>query len=462
MKKIVCVILPDYVLQDQFTNTPEGAFRIHAILKLAGHTSHLLDLRKCGNDYELESVVRFFLNIDYDYFFISATTAQAGIANVLAKAIKKKCPNSMIVMGGTHVNAIVNSDKWNNCDLLNIHPDIDCFAQGYYWNENDINRLISQIAKSTIIYGNGLQTKDMIIPLPYEDLQNNCVSQTGGVMRNGEVGQIPTQNMLISVGCAFDCSFCFNEFTKCSRPDPSSVVKEMGRRVTRYGIKGIKINDDDAFQNCKWNEEFINCYRASGLELKFLASTRGDLKHGSRKLRNLIELNVLCGLSVLGIGLEWASDKVLALANKKITVADVKQSIESLNDNTNCEILLYSIYGLPGMDDRAVDDMIEFIQWAKGKIRHISMTNFVPLIGTDIYEHPEKYDMSLMVPPWDGNNDWEKFYFSGKFDDIKAIGVDNTIEWFLQSKLKVYKCLDECGFLRKETKRDAEKAGYLL
>lgn len=196
--------------------------------------------------------------------------------------------------------------------------------------------------------------------------------------------------------------------------------------------------------------------------MAYLASTRCDLKHGGKKLESIIALNKL-GLSVLGLGVEWADDRVLVINNKRIVVDDAKRSIELLQEYTDVEILLYSIFGLPGMDDEAVDKMIEFLQWCRGRVKHVSMTNFVPLIGTDIYEYPEKYDMNLMVPTrYEDGIDWSKFYFSGKFDEIRGLPSGMTPEGFLALKLKVYRCLNECGFLRNETKRDAEKAGFLI
>lgn len=461
MKFLSC-ILPDFVLENQFSNTPEGIFRIHSLLKMSGHESRLMDFRNCRNEFEMESVLMVFAKSDFDVCLISATTAQGNIVNSFAKSFKKKFASKMLVLGGTHVNAILSSDKWTQ-PLFELHPNVDCFACGYYWDSVDIGFFISHMGRGKIVYGFANPSKDTIIPMPYEDLQNNCVSMTGGVIRNGSVGEIKTQNMLISSGCIYKCAFCFNELDRCRRPEPSDVVKELRRRVGKYGIQGIKINDDDAFQNVAWNEKLIPFMKDSGLDLKFLASTRASIKHGGKKLASLVELNKV-GLKVLGLGLEWASDDVLKMVNKCITVQSVKDSIIALNENTDCEILLYSIYGLPGMNEKAVDNMIEFLQWAKGKVKHVSITNFVPLIGTDIYENPEKYGMELMVPTGyiNGHIEWEEFYFNGGFDNIRALQHGNTRERFLDDKARVYRCLHECGFLRRETENDMKKAGYSL
>jgi len=460
--RFLSVILPDYVLENQFSNTPEGVFRIHALVKMAGHDSQLLDLRNCRNDYEMECVVKIFVDSKFDICLVSATTAQGNVLNSFTKSLKAKFPNKLIVLGGTHVNAISNSMGWHADYLEILHPNVDCFAVGYYWTVAHIKKLISQMGKGAIIRHDGTKTKDIILRLPYEDLQNNSVSRGGGIIhRNGDCEEMLSQNMLFSVGCAHKCSFCFNEFTCQSRSKPSDVLLEISRRITRYGINAIKINDDDAFNNLKWNEKFIEQSRAWNMPMRYLASTRANVNKNKKKLQQLVELNVL-GLSVLGIGVEWADDRVLEINNKRVTVKDIKQSIELLSSYSDIEILLYSIFGLPGMDDRAVDNMMEFIQWCKGKVKHISMTNFVPLIGTDIYENPEKYGMELMVPMgMQENIDWGRFYFNGKFDDIKALSLGETRERHLLRKADVYKCLDECGFLRHETKNDAIKAGYL-
>ncbi len=462
--KFVCVLFPDYRFPNQYSNTPDGILRIYTLLKQIDVDVEFLDCRVAGNDEQLKSILK---EVSADVFLFSATTSQGNMVNVASKVVKEQNKYCTTVLGGTHVNAIISSAKWHFRELPLIHPDIDVFASGYYWGERCVEGLCYALQKRTvdekILHFNTELPHNIALPLDYDVLGKHKTSMSGGVIRKGNVGLIRTQNILFTVGCRYNCGFCFNEIKTPKRENPEQIIAEIRRRMQKYYITGLKVNDDDPFYDLEWNEEFISQLSSSNIRLRYLISTRCDVeRQNHKKLEQLIQLNRL-GTDVIGVGVEWASDEVLKKVHKGVTLKKIKETIELLSKHTNAEILCYSVFGLPGLKKTTVDEMVDFIYWAKNKVKHISMTNFVPLIGSPIYETPKKYNMNLYVPQgYQEGINWEDFYFSGEFDKIHALPTGVGRDKYLSYKVKIYKALKACGFLRKETEADAVKAGYKI
>lgn len=476
--KIVCIQLPDYIYADQFSNTPEGMLRVHTLLKMAGEESSFLDLRVCSGKEETESLLKEVLkNYRPEVCMVSAVSPQGNILNHVAQVITENS-KSIVVVGGPHINALQKSEHWGASDIRAAHPHVHLFVGGYIWTLDDIRVLLrdvksvlerSNLAYQAIIGRWVVVASNIVLPLMYEDLGEHAVCRGGGLVHKG-AGDI-TQNMTFSVGCKYRCAFCFNYCRDVERGDPEDVALEIRRRIGKYGINALKINDDDPFADLDWNDWFIAAMKKHGVKISMLASTRcnyGVMQTG-RRMEQFKELEAL-GLKVLGIGVEWPDDKVLKLVHKGTTVQYIKETVEDLVKNTGIKVLAYCIYGLPGTSED-LSSLQDFCEWAKGKISFLSMTNFVPLPGSPIYEMPHAYrmrvSMDMPYPNSAGSYDWEALYFVGDpfapplaWPDVWGTSVRRDsglhIRW-KHYKERAYQILDEFGLLRKETAEDVKK-----
>ena len=466
MYKIKLVVFPDYGLEYKFANTPDTIVRIYTLLQMAGYQDvSILDCRNCRNDSEFQQVILCECLHTADIYLLSAVSCQGNLVSTTSYFLKQSVPKCKIAVGGNHITSICKSNKWDTEDLSRLHPDIDIFVNGYIWNKEDVKVLVEGItsihdSKHIVFEQLHPYKEEIVVPMMYEGLGANDVCKGGGWIRKTGTGDIRTQNMMMSMGCAFHCTFCFNPYKRTVNAEPKVIIDELVRRMETYNIDGIKFDDDDPVQNLNWNDKFLDAMEEVNLPLQYLISTRCDIHRGDyKKLKQLVRFSKV-GLKIVGLGVEFPSDTVLTNVRKGLRVSYIKDAIDKLNRYTDCEILSYSIFGLPPVNRKVIDEAIDFIQWAKGKLKHLSMTSFTPLIASPIYEEENCNRVPIGA---DGENpNWDTFYFTGDFDKIRYLPEGLSEDTYMEYKLEVYKCLKENGFLRKETANDIKKAGYSI
>lgn len=463
--KIKLVVFPDYGLEYKFANTPDTVVRLYTLLKMAGYEDVIImDCRACKDNFEFAHQLLDETHNPADIYLLSAVSCQGDLVSYASKRLKVVVPNCKIAVGGNHITSIHKSSKWDENRLRHIHQNVNTFVSGYLWNKTDAEKLINTVVETNqtrFINFSKLhpEKEEIVLPMQYEALGVNDTCKGGGWIRKTGTGEMRTQNMMMSQGCAFHCTFCFNPYKRTVNADPETIVKELERRISEYDIDGIKFDDDDPVQNLNWNDKFLDAMERENLPLQYLISTRCDIHRGDyKKLKQLVRFSKV-GLKVVGLGVEFPSDTVLKNVRKGLKVSYIKDTIDKLNKYTDCEILSYSIFGLPPVNRKVIDEAIEFIQWAKGKLKHLSMTSFTPLIASPIYEEE---NCNRVPKGKDKNTDWSTFYFTGEFDKIRYLPKGLTEDKYMEYKLEVYKCLKENGFLRKETANDIIRAGYKI
>lgn len=246
------------------------------------------------------------------------------LIKILARELKKKCPDILIIAGGPTATFSDNELLTDIPELdicvrregeYTVYDIIDCLNKG-----KDIGgvtgisyrkdkKVIRNQTRPLIIDNQNRFAELDVIPSPY----------LTGVLKPEDIlehnGDIP---VLTSRGCVYKCSYCnFSAMSKHTIRYHSidrimSELEVIGRLRESHREFRVGIQDDTFTSNKRRVYELCSRINEKGLDLEFWAETRGDLLDSK-----MIDALYRAGMRRIDIGLESSVPKVL-YAMKKV------------------------------------------------------------------------------------------------------------------------------------------------
>jgi radical SAM superfamily enzyme YgiQ (UPF0313 family) len=96
------------------------------------------------------------------------------------------------------------------------------------------------------------------------------------------------------------------------------------------------------------------------------------------------------------------------------------------------------IVGLPGETPETFQEVIKFIK--EGKPRKVTISHLVPLPGSDIYEHPDKYGVRIL------HHDWDKYEYTKAVTETDTISTEMARELALEANNAYLENLSDAVF----------------
>ena len=158
-----------------------------------------------------------------------------------------------------------------------------------------------------------------------------------------------------SRGCPYTCSFCsFGKLPWRTRKI-EEVLAELAWLKKDYGVRRILFFDDVLTLDQRRTERMCNGMIDAGLDMEWVCCTRAN-----NVSRELLALMKRAGCREIAFGIESGSDTVLADTTKGVTKDQIRQAARWCHE---VGILFYglAIIGLPGEDERSVQDTVDFI-----------------------------------------------------------------------------------------------------
>ena len=302
-----------------------------------------------------------------DLYGFSASTVNFPKVVEYAKQLK----SAYTIIGGSHASALPNQAR-SFFDAVVVGP-----------GENVLEEVIRDFKTNR---KGGIFCKSMTdidsIPIPLRTIRNR-------IPYNPFDGERNSASLITSRGCPFQCSFCASNAIwgrKVLFRSLDSVLTEISYLQETYGISSFKFVDDIFVLNKK---RFLSFSHAlSDLKIKWFCEMRMD------SIDDLIlDHMIASGCTTVDLGVESVDDIVLQKIQKKQTVKSMKKAIHKIQEK-GLKVKIYLIYGLPFEPSDIVTKMMGFIEEVNPDF--VSLFTFVPYPGTDIYEHPEKYNIKWM------------------------------------------------------------------
>tara|TARA_B100000579_G_scaffold130123_1_gene105053 strand:+ start:3788 stop:5371 length:1584 start_codon:yes stop_codon:yes gene_type:complete len=251
---------------------PLGIAMLAAYLREKGFGVGVLDCP--GLRIDSEKVFEIITEKDPDIIAFSTSTYTLFRAIEIAKKIRSKSQNKLILLGGSHANVAAEEtvDQYDYFDIVSYGKDgeliIHDIVAKYKEKNCDRNLFMSdhEILKSIkgIIYKiNNVAIRNEeaenipdldVLPFPARDL----FPLERYIPLPNQYKRLPATNMVVIRGCPYSCSFCDQAFTGARRSSPQRAVAEIKHCVEVLGIREISFWDDMLCYHKKWMKEFLN------------------------------------------------------------------------------------------------------------------------------------------------------------------------------------------------------------
>jgi hypothetical protein len=204
--------------------------------------------------------------------------------------------------------------------------------------------------------------------------------------------------LTIAHGCYWHkCSFCDTALDYIHRFDSASatvLVDRIERLIARTGQTGFHFVDEAA-PPAALKELALELLRR-----KVSISWWTNIRLENAFTRDLCRLLAASGCIAVTGGLETASDRLLALMNKGVTVRQAAQVCRNLS-SAGIMVHAYLMYGFPTQTEQETVDSLEIVRqlFEQGLIQSAFWHQFTATIHSDVGKNPAKYQCRIIGPP---------------------------------------------------------------
>jgi anaerobic magnesium-protoporphyrin IX monomethyl ester cyclase len=161
-------------------------------------------------------------------------------------------------------------------------------------------------------------------------------------------------------GCFGKCDFCGAARTARRNSDPWSIIMNMKNLMDTYGVNTFLFMESLTFSSAKWVKSFCEAVIQSGLDIYYIAISRGDFRYDEE----LLELLNKSGCVAINIGFESGSNDMLRAMNKEVTV---EQYWKIYEDFMRHEIAVFGqfVTNMPGETPESLALTAKFVEETK-------------------------------------------------------------------------------------------------
>ncbi|UCB56943.1 MAG: cobalamin-dependent protein [Candidatus Omnitrophota bacterium] len=342
------------------------------------HEVSILDTRIEDLSYEeyTDRIVTFKPDL------VGITTMSFTLNNVIntVQFINKKLPKTLICLGGPHLK----NYSEETLKLKNIRVDYIVKGEG----EKTFPQLLDRIETGESledIEGIGYKKDGKIFINPTTSLIDSLDSIRWpdrrlvpyklcySILGNGEI----MTTIQTSRGCPYNCIYCHEARSKYRRRNVYDVIDEIEHCVS-LGIKDFFFIDDLFTLNKQWILTFCRLLIEKGLKIKFKISARVNTIDGE-----ILQWLNKAGCYRIHYGIESASQRVLDVLQKKITLRQQKEAV-FLTKKAGIRTFCYFILGSPSETKEEILKTIDYAIELDSDYAHFAIA--VPYPGTQLYK----------------------------------------------------------------------------
>ncbi len=366
MMKVVLINPPQYT---KYPQPPMGLALLGAILEREGHEINILDLN-VQPEYKLTKAIAS------DVVGITAMTPTINTSLKTAKHLKGINPKLKIVLGGVHATLLPKET---------INSDIDVLVKGE--GDNAILEVLKDDIKG--IYESESEVDMDSLPflayhlLPWQKYKPHPP--------HGR--EKPFFATITSRGCPYHCTYCSKAVfgNKFRAQSPKRVVDEVEYYIKRFGAKEIAFYDDVFTLDKKRVYGIVDEILRRGLKVCWTCETRANLVD-----RELLKHMEKAGCYSIAYGIESASQDILDIIDKDITLAQVREGVGWTRE-AGIQTIGYFMIGSPNETPETIRQTIDFAKKLKLDYAQFSVTT--PFPRTKLYEF--YMDSNKENVPWD-------------------------------------------------------------
>jgi anaerobic magnesium-protoporphyrin IX monomethyl ester cyclase len=370
-----------------------------ANVKKEGFTVKYIDMDACL--VPVDRLVGYVEQNEPKLVAFSAVTTNVKAAAYIAGRIKERCRETLICLGGVHATMVPQ-------ETLAEFPAFDFLVRG------EGEQVIPQVLRR-LHAGRGDFTNIVGVIVPGKaDLSSHLVQDLGSLpfpaWEEFDLPRYPGVDLhrtrrelpvITARGCPYDCCFCCRQpgMRRVRYRSVESILDELARNVNVFGAEATLFVDETFTVNKRFTAEICEGILAQGLhrKMRWSCSTRVDTAD-----QDLFHLMRTAGCYDVFFGFESGDDRLLEIAGKRITTAQMKDAVAKAKQ---ADLAVHGcfILGLPGETEETIEKA-----WKLAKelnIRGISFPIAVPFPGTRLRDMAERGEYGLRIT----SNNWEDY-----------------------------------------------------
>ena len=413
--KTIIVTIP--LREERAAYFPVGSLSVVTVLRRAGFTNSYL----YNTDWlrpSFEQIIEYLKNEQPDILGISAVVSTSyKYAKELSLEIKRILPKTTIIMGG-------NLGASAEVVLKKTGVDFICTGEGDQTTLDFVNRWLSAKNKRDFSDIEGLAFLDEnknIVVTPYPDpIQAKDVydidwsvleetgemdfyfKELGPIMKDSSFYHDPRASepqrkdktavtIVASKGCVARCTFC-HRWDKGIRYIPVPIVMErIDFFVKKYNTGFIMFGDENFGTDKRWLGEFISeikkrdlIWRVAGMRVNCISP------EWVVKMKD-------AGCSIINMGMESGSQRMLDIMEKKTTVEQNRNAVEWLTRN-DLRTTVALVIAMPGENPSTIQETADFTRFfvelsPEVDPNFLSINYAQALPGTPLYETARRKGM---------------------------------------------------------------------
>ncbi len=348
----------------------------------------------------------------------SASTQTMASANEICASIKQLWPESKVLMLGGHVAALPKrtleeeavdfaaegEGLWTLVDLLAALKSNGAF------DYRKIRGLFFRDQGQIVSNPGGALIKDLDREMPMMAWELLPMDKYRGHNWHcfGHLKRKPYAAIYTTLGCPYHCSFCCiqapfksgehqaglkEEVNSYRFWSPETVVQQIDKLVTQYGVRNIKIADEMFVLNTKHVIGICDLIIARGYDLNIWAYARVDTVRDE-----MIDKLKRAGFNWLAFGIESASEQVRDGVQKGFGQEDIFKTIDRVRQ-AGINVIGNYIFGLPKDNLDSMQETLDLALELNCEFSNFYCAMAYP--GSALYEEAVRNHMAL-PKTWSG------------------------------------------------------------
>jgi len=434
---------------------PMGILYIAAYLRSRLPETEIKITDGCRIGYE--KTIREITTFRPDILGISFYTTQTLGATRLAREIRTKLPQTLIVVGGPHATALPTETlRMSGADLCVVGEGEEAFhqiveatlegkEQSYFRHLPGAWSVERNRDNTEIVYRNNpaqFITPLDVIPYPARDLIDMNDYRGWFISK-----RVPQATMLFARGCPFRCTYCANEIWRSSAPvlrarSPKDIVEEMAHLHAQYGINEVYDQADEFNHSLLHALDVCKEMTRQKLGMSWQASLRAQ-PFSEELAKAMAEAGCWCA----SLGVESANERTLRGIKKYITLKDVESTcllLQKYGIKVRAHFMLYNVWEEQGQlvfeDSQMTENTLNYARslFQRGLINYMTWSVTTPFPGSELYGIAVRHNLinAHSVNNWDSWLQKETFTM-----DLPGISRKERSKVWKMGKLLQMRCM---------------------